>query len=144
MQTIPFDGHSLADIPPAFFPEEAMEAPALTRSVATQAPLTIAQPTKAIGSAPSRALKIVRAKSGETELRLLAEQDGNGGVHFIIASSTIAPYEVKRDLLVKRGKKKVPMNKQQAIEEFDLRVAQAYPPEKLRNDKLVAIHLNIL
>lgn len=89
-------------------------------------------------------MKIARAISGETELRLLERQDGDQTVRYVIASSTIAPYTVKREVLVKPGKKKTPLNEQQAIAEFERRVALAYPPEKLRNNKTVAIHLNLI
>jgi hypothetical protein len=144
MQTLQSNGLSLADIPMGFFPEDAVEAPALTRPAATLAPFADAQPAKAAAPAASRALKIARAKSGETELRLLTETDGDNAVRYVIASSTIAPYLVKREVLVKPGKKKTPLNEQQAVEEFERRVALAYPPETLSNNKTVAIHLNLI
>ena len=133
----------MADVPMGFFPDEVHNAPVMTRSAPMPAPVADAEPSKAAGSVQSRALKLSRAKTGESELRLLAEQDGNA-VRYVIASSTIAPYTVKRDVLVKPGKKQTPMNEQQAVEEFERRVALAYPPEKLRNNKTVAIHLNLI
>lgn len=134
---------SLCDIPMGFFPDEVSGATAVTRSAADPAPFADSPLAKAEVSAASRALKIARAKTGETELRLLAEQT-SAGTHFVLVSSTIAPYATKREVLVKPGKKKAPMNEQQAIEEFERRVAEAYPPEKLRNNKFVAIHLNLI
>lgn len=136
-------GLTLADIPMGFFPDDAAGAVATTRSAPESAPFADAAPAKAAGVVTSRALKIARAKTGETELRLLAEQHGVE-TRFVIASSTLAPYAVKREVLVKSGKRKTPLNEQQAVEEFERRVALAYPLEKLRNGKTVAIHLNLI
>lgn len=136
-------GLTLADIPMGFFPDESIDAPAASRPTSVPAPYADSGPAKAAGPASSRALKIARAKTGETELRLLAEQDGET-VRFVLVSSTIAPYATKREVLVKPGRRKSPMNEQQAVEEFERRVALAYPPEKLHNNKTVATHLNLL
>ena len=102
-----------------------------------------ASPAKSAETLQSRTVRLSRAKTGETELRLLAEQIGDV-TQFVLAKSSNAPYVVVREVLVKPGKKKTPMNEQQAVEEFELRVASAYPPEKLRNNKIVAIHLNLI
>lgn len=137
MQTTSFYDHA-SDMPDAFFPDEAMAAP-VPKSAANVISTFADQQT----AMPCRALKIARAITGETELRLLAEQDGNGGVHFLLARSTIAPYTVQREMLL-RGRKKTPMNKQQALDAFEQRVALIYPAEKLRNEKLVPTHINLL
>ena len=138
---------TLADIPMGFFPDEAEldapVAPATSRLAPKPAPFVEAAPAIAAPVAQSRALKIARAKTGETELRLLAEEDATG-IRFVVASSTTAPYVVTREVLIKAGKKKTPMNEQQALVEFERRVAIAYPPETLRNNKIVAIHLNLI
>lgn len=136
-------GLTLADIPLGFFPDDAVGATAANRSTPESVPFADAGPAKAVRVAHSRALKVARAKTGETELRLLVEQTG-AETRFVIASSTLAPYAVKREALVKPGRRKTPMNELQAIEEFERRVALAYPPEKLRNGKTVAIHLNLI
>lgn len=136
-------GLTLADIPMGFFPDDAVGTTVTSSSPPVPAPFADAAPAKAAGVVQSRALKLARAKTGETELRLLAEQHGSE-THFVIASSTIAPYAVKRDVLVKAGKKKTKLDELQAIEEFDRRVALAYPSEKLRNGKTVATHLNLI
>lgn len=62
----------------------------------------------------------------------------------MLVTSTIAPYVTAREELVKSGKKKIPLNELQAVEEFERRVALAYPPETLRNGKTVAIHFNLI
>lgn len=136
MQTLQTSPVSLADIPFGLFPDDAF---------AMSAPTPAAPRVTSAVPAPvhSRALKIARAISGETELRLLAEAD-NDSVRFVIAHATTAPYAVVREVLVKPGKKKTPLNEMQAIEEFERRVAAAYPPETLRNGKTVAIHLNLI
>lgn len=127
---------SLADIPFGLFPDDAL-------AMSTPTPATPVAISMAPALIHSRALKIARAISGETELRLLAEGD-NETARYVIASATTAPYAVVREVLVKPGKKKTPFNKTQAVEEFERRVAAAYPPETLRNGKTVAIHLNLI
>lgn len=134
---------TLADIPMGFFPDDASSAPAVPRKAPEPATFADAAPAKAAGPVPSRALKIARAKTGESELRLLAEQ-ASAGTRFVLVTSTIAPYVTAREELVKSGKKKIPMNELQAVEEFERRVALAYPPEKLRNGTTVAIHFNLI
>lgn len=138
-----FQPLTLSDVPMGFFPDDVSGEAVATRPASDTSPFADASPVKASDPAKSRALKIARAITGETELRLLAEKSG-AEMCFIIASSTIAPYATKREVLVKPGKKKTPMNEHQAIEEFERRVAAAYPPETLRNGKLVAIHLNLI
>jgi hypothetical protein len=134
---------TLADVPMGFFPDDVSDAAVAAPPAPSTSPFADASPAKANDPAPSRALKIARAITGETELRLLAEKSG-AEVRFTLVSSTIAPYASTREALVKPGKKKTPMNEQQAIEEFERRVASAYPPETLRNGKIVAIHLNLI
>jgi hypothetical protein len=143
MQMQSSQGLTLADIPMGFFPDDVLDAPVVTRSAPAPAPFADAAPAKAAGPAQSRAVKLARAKTGESELRLLAEQDGDA-VRYVLAKSTIAPFAVKREVLVDAQDKKTPMNYQQAVEEFERRVALAYPPEKLRNNKIVTIHLNLI
>lgn len=134
---------SLSDIPMGFFHDEVSNATTATQPATGPAPFADAPLAKAEGPIKSRALKIARAKTGETELRLLAEHT-SPEIRFVLVSATIAPYATTREVLVKPGKKKTPMNEQQAIEEFERRVASAYPPETLRNGKIVAIHLNLI
>lgn len=142
MHSLQSQGLTLADIPMGFFPDDALDAPVTTRPAPAPAPFADAAPAKAAGPAQSRAVKLARAKTGESELRLLAEQDGDA-IRYVLAKSTTAPYAVKREVLVD-AEKKTPLNYQQAIEEFDRRVALAYPAEKLRNGKTVEIHLNLI
>jgi hypothetical protein len=141
MQTIAFTGH-LADMPPSLFPEDAVELKDLQPQF--EAPLTPAIEL-ASGPAPTgtrTALKIARAISGATELRLLSQKCDDGAELFFIDSVTMAPYKPNVSLL--ETSKQKPMNKKQAHTEFDRRVAAQYPAETLRNGKTVAIHLNLL
>lgn len=143
MQMQSSQGLTLADIPMGFFPEESSPAAEPPRCPPDHATFADAGPAKAVEPAQSRALKIARAITGESELRLLAEREGEK-IRFVVATSTLAPYKVEREVLVKSGKKKTPLNELQALEEFERRVALAYPPETLRNNKIVAIHLNLI
>lgn len=133
LQTTPV---SLSDIPFGLFPDDAI---AMSRPT----PPEPAVDTPTATAPTSRALKIARAISGETELRLLAETDQDV-IRYIIANANTAPYAVKREVLVKKGRSKAPLTEAQAVEEFERRVAIAYPPEMLRSGKTVAIYLNLL
>ncbi len=129
-------------MPPSLFPDEAVELQEFQPQF--EAPLTPAIEC-AHGPAPTgmrTALKIARAISGATELRLLSQKCDDGAVRFYIDSVTMAPYKPNLSLL-KTGKQK-PMSEKQAHAEFDRRVAAQYPAETLRNGKTVAIHLNLL
>lgn len=143
MQPHSFQGHDLADIPPPFFPDEALAAPVLSRPAAGPATLADGHTIKAAGPIPSRALRLVRAKSGETEMRLLALDDA-GEVSYVLVTATLAPYKEKREPLVTQGEAKTLMNYHEALQEFDRRVALAYPPEKLRHGRTVEIHINLI
>lgn len=133
------------DLPPAFFPSEATVAPslplprtamALAFLDATPAPLeTIAAPAPA---APLVTLRIARAITGETELRLFAQKMGDATT-YIVRKSSIAPYKNVDTPL--KGKK---LTEARAREAFEKLVAESYPAETLRNNKVVPIHLDLL
>jgi len=133
------------DIPPAFFPPEATVAPsmplqrtAMARALldATPAPLeTIAAPAAA---APRVTLRIARAITGETELRLFAQSVGDATT-YIVRKSSIAPYKTVDTPL--KGRK---LTEPRAREAFAKLVAETYPAETLRNNKVVPIHLDLL
>lgn len=143
MQPHTYQGLDLADIPMGFFPDDAVAAPGRTQPAAKPAVFADGEPQKAVRVIPSRAVRLVRAKSGETELRLLALEDGQD-VSYVIVSATLAPYKEKRELLVQKDDKQTHLNFQQAVDEFDRRVALAYPPEKLRHGPTVDIHINLI
>jgi hypothetical protein len=133
------------DIPPAFFPPEATEAPSTTlpRTAmalafldAMPAPLeTVAAPAPAT---PLVTLRIARAITGETELRLYAQKVGDATT-YIVRKSSIAPYKSVDTPL--KGKK---LTEPRAREAFEKLVAETYPAETLRNNKVVPIHLDLL
>jgi hypothetical protein len=129
------------DIPPAFFPDDAMECPPIATPVvpAARAPRSVAK-AKAVEEAVRAALRIVRAKSGETEMRLFKETAGSA-VRYVVSTVVLAPYQVSNETL-KVGKKF--MTKEEAHAEFDRRVALKYPPVVLKhNGKQVAIHIDL-
>lgn len=76
-------------------------------------------------------------------MRLLALDDA-GEVSYVLVTATLAPYKEKREPLVTQGEAKTLMNYHEALQEFDRRVALAYPPEKLRHGRTVEIHINLI
>lgn len=134
-----------ADIPPACFPPEAMEVPlplARTAVVTSYSDTAIAPVTHNRNSSEPptfKAIRIARAKSGATELRLLVQMIG-GAASYFVQESRIAPYERESKPLAD-GKK---LTEARARALFEKRVATTYPPEILRNKKLVATHVDLL
>lgn len=132
-------GHDLVDLPPAYFPVDAIPALENPAPASNLTSLDDGLPLAAIGPAPSRAIRLVQAKSGQSELRLLSQEDADS-TSYVLVSATLAPYETKRETLFLQDEKKTKMDLQQALDEFDRRVAEAYPSETLRNGKVVEIH----
>lgn len=133
------------DIPPAFFPPEATVAPSalLPRTAMACAFLdampALLEPVAAPApAAPLVTLRIARAITGETELRLFAETVGKATT-YIVRKSSIAPYKTVDTPL--KGKK---LTEPRAREAFEKLVAETYPAETLRNNKVVPIHLDLL
>jgi hypothetical protein len=90
-----------------------------------------------------KALQIVRAKTCETELRLLSESSDGQHQHFIVETVNIAPYLSTRVvLLIPRSKKQ--MNESEAISAFEKLISQKYPPVVMKNGKSLPIHLHVL
>lgn len=89
------------------------------------------------------AVKIARAISGETEIRLLAELIDGKVANYVLERSTLIPqHSVKREVLLSKRKNE-PLNESKAIVAFNAAVAKQYPAEKLRNGKEVAIHYSL-
>lgn len=83
-------------------------------------------------------LKIARAISGATEVRLLVEKCTGKNDVFILEEAELSPYNRKPTRLM-RGKK--PMSSKLAHEAYDQKVLEMYPAEVLRNGKKIARHL---
>jgi hypothetical protein len=89
-------------------------------------------------AAPRVTLRIARAITGETELRLFAQKVG-GATTYIVRKSSIAPYKSVDTPL--KGKK---LTEPRAREVFEKLVGETYPAETLRNNKVVPTHLDLL
>lgn len=89
------------------------------------------------------AVKIARAKSGETEIRLVSVLAD--GVHskYQIEYGTLRPY-ASRNEEVKSRRKKKPASEADALAAFEEAVSKQYPSLPTRGGKAVATHLNIL
>jgi hypothetical protein len=89
-------------------------------------------------AAPRVTLRIARAITGETELRLFAQKVGDATT-YIVRKSSIAPYKTVDTPL--KGKK---LTEPRAREVFEKLVGETYPAETLRNNKVVPTHLDLL
>lgn len=134
--TIDFTFDSL---PPPFFPEDAIAVPDLPLArAAGQLPLVTVSPAD---TATRKALRIVRAKTGESEMRLLMQETQGAGATYIVRTAMLNPYKHEDKELLKNGK---PMNEAQARASFNRLVAGSYPAVQLRNNVLVATYENLL
>ena len=127
------------DLPPAFFPDDAIAVPDLPLARASVSlPLVALVPEQEV---TRRALRIVRAKTGESEMRLLAQATEGGDVTYIVRASTLNPVKNEDKLLQKNGK---PMNEAKARASFERMVAARYPAITLRKNVTVPVHLDLL
>ena len=127
-------------LPPAFFPEDALPVPELplTRTSA-QLPLVTVAPEKTV---TRKAVRIVRAKSGETEMRLLAQDTEGEGIAYVVRTSTLNPCKYEDKVLTKKGGKL--MNEAQARAAFEVLVTDRYPAVVLRENMSVPVRLDLL
>lgn len=127
------------NLPPPFFPDEAIAAPdlALART-SVKLPLVTVAPEQV---ATRRALRIVRAKTGETEMRLLAQETEGEGIAYIVRTSTLNPVKSEDKVIQKNGK---PATEAQARASFQRMVAARYPAIVLRENMSVPVHLDLL
>lgn len=97
----------------------------------------------------TRATRIVRAISGQTEFRLLRETEDGVHTKFILAQVSISPYTIKKQPLMTRLKRRetgelMPMHEDQALQAFDSAVAAAYPSVPTRGGKMAATCIAVL
>jgi hypothetical protein len=97
----------------------------------------------------TRATRIVRAISGQTEFRLLKETEDGVHTKYILAKINLSPYAVQKEPLMTQLKRRdsgdlLPMHEDQALKAFDSAVAAAYPSLPTRGGKMVATCIDIL
>lgn len=127
------------DLSPAFFPDDAIAVPDLPLArAAVSLPLVTLVPEQEV---TRRAMRIVRAKTGETEMRLLAQATEGDSVTYIVRTSTLNPVKNDDKALQKNGK---PMDEAQARASFERMVAARYPAITLRKNVTVPVHLDLL
>lgn len=138
MQTLNHD-INFDNLPPPFFPEEAFAVPDLPLAGASvKLPLVTVAPEQTV---TRRAMRIVRAKTGETEMRLLAQDTKGEAIAYVVRISTLNPYKHEDKVLMKNG---IMMNKEQARKSFDRMVAARYRAVVLRKNVSVPVHLDLL
>jgi hypothetical protein len=79
------------------------------------------------------ALKIARAITGETEVRLISVTRDGIHLHFALENAVLLPYSTQRSELSSPSK-------DDALVAFQLAVEKKYPKAVLRSGKQVAIH----
>jgi len=127
------------NLPPPFFPDEAFAIPDLPLArTSVKLPLVTAAPEQV---ATLRALRIVRAKTGETEMRLFAQEEEGKAIAYVVRSSTLNPVKSEDKVIQKNGK---PVTEAQARASFARMVAARYPAVALRKNMLVPVHLDLL
>jgi hypothetical protein len=137
MQPIPTPDFLLDHMP--FLGDEAMAVPELPLArAAIKLPLVPAAPEPV---ATLRALRIVRAKTGETEMRLFARESEGQATAYVVRVSSLNPSS-HDDKVLHKGDKL--MNEAQARATFERLVAGHYPPVVLRENMHVPIHLDLL
>lgn len=97
----------------------------------------------------TKATRIVRAISGQTEFRLLNETEDGVHTKYILAKVNLSPYAVQKQPLMTQLKRRdsgdlLPMHADQALKAFDSAVAAAYPSLPTRGGKMVATCIDIL
>lgn len=90
-----------------------------------------------------KALKIVRALSGELELRLLSEQHSGTHIQYVLQTSTLGPYTQERKTLLD-SKGREPITLEHAIRAFNALTVKTLPVFKHSSGKKIATHVEIL
>jgi hypothetical protein len=130
---------SLDNLPPPFFPDEAFVVPDLPLArTSVKLPLITVAPEQAV---TRRALRIVRAKTGETEMRLFAQETEGGGIAYVVRTSWLNPGKSEDKVIQKSGKA---VTEAHARASFQRMVASRYPAVVLRKDMSVPVHLDLL
>lgn len=139
MHTYNPQDHVFDNLPPPFFPDEALavhDLPLARTSV--KLPLVKVAPEQV---AILRALRIVRAKTGETEMRLFEQETEGKGTAYVVRTSTLNPVKSEDKVIQKGGK---PATEAYARASFQRMVAARYPAVVLRENMSVPIHLDLL
>jgi len=122
-----------------FFGDEAIAVPDLPLArTAINFPLIPAAPESV---AVLKALRIVRAKTGKTEMRLFERKAEGQATAYVVRVSSINPSS-HDDKVLQKGDKL--MNEAQARAAFERLVAGHYPAIVLREDMHVPVHLDLL
>lgn len=141
MQTS-FADQGIPDIPPFLFDDDHIGMSSVPP--ASSKAHRLGDECEAIASDTAQAtrvaIKIARAISGATEVRMVAEKRAGSPDQYLLETATLRPYKVSRTALFRAGPAKKPLTEKQAINVFERHIASAYPAEVLRNGKSVAIH----
>lgn len=137
MQNLNHD-HAFDNLPPPFFPDEAFAIPDLPLArTSVNLPLVTVAPEQVT---TLRALRIVRAKTGETEMRLFVQEEEGKVIAYVVRSSTLNPVKSDDKVIPKNGK---PVTEAQARASFQRMVAARYPAVVLRKNMSVPVHLDL-
>lgn len=90
-----------------------------------------------------QAMKIARAKTGASEIRLLRTLSDGKPSGFALQTAVLAPYSRDQKDLAKEDTKE-PLTEAEALAAFEKAVAEKYPASTLRNGRSVPTYLSLL
>jgi hypothetical protein len=137
LDNMPFFGDGEIEVPDLPLARNAIKLPLV--QVAPEP--AVAAPVAPESAPELKALRIARAITGETEMRLLARVVEGKATAYVVRSSTLHPYK-HDDKVLQKGEKL--MNEAQARATFDRLVAGKYPAVILGNKRVVPVHLDLL
>lgn len=155
-------GDVSADMPPSLFDDPAFDAASATPQPAAPAPTPTPAPVAAVvdtekchSSVQFKAVRIARAHSGTSELRLVEEMVCEGvKPHFYFEEVQLQDFQTTRMLIVSTTKAipikalksddAVAVTIKQAEKYFAAAVARKYPSETTRGGITMATHINVL
>jgi len=132
---------SVLDMPPSTFEYDPSVFDMVPVNQLQEQPTEQPEPTDV--TSLRKVMRIARATSGTTEIRLLRQSVANMADTFILEHAVMQPYQTTRvDLIIPDTPQ--PMNEAEALEAFCAAVKAKYPAEKLRNGRIVPIHQDLI
>lgn len=135
---------SIPDLPPASFDYDATMFDSAVHDEPAPRKTITDYPAIAEGAATRQAIKIARAVTGTSEIRLLRQTIADKADTFILETAVLQPYHAVRVNLTRHeGDRPIPLNLVDALIAFHEAVLAKYPAETLRNGRSISIHMNL-
>ena len=95
-----------------------------------------------VGNVTRVSVRIARAKTGESEIRLLSERIDGNHTKYLLEKTKIWPYQPQITEMESRKKESISEAKANMV--FEAAIAENYPTIILPNGKLVSVHLDLM